>query len=71
MNREIKMYTQEELAEILKLPVSTLERWRSRPPEDNVLPFVYYGKHVRYNHRDVERWIERNTWDKSSDRNVG
>ena len=70
MSREIKLYTPEDVSRMTQIPLATLAFWRSRPPADPI-PFVRMGRFVRYKHSDIEHWLERNTWDKASDRFAG
>jgi hypothetical protein len=48
----------EDLAEMLDVPVRTLQTWRylGRGPA-----YVVVGKHVRYDPRDVATWQDENT----------
>ena len=46
----------EEVSRILKVPVTTLYRWR----HFGTGPAAYrIGRHLRYRRRDVQRWTER------------
>ena len=50
-----KLFTVEELAEELRVPVATLYRWRhfgEGPPAYRV------GRHLRYPEDGVDRWLE-------------
>jgi hypothetical protein len=59
-----KLLTPEELSELWKIPVETLNTMRSRPPEGKEpLPFVKIGRLVRYPVDKLEKWLERNTFD--------
>jgi excisionase family DNA binding protein len=50
-----RMMSPGEVARFLGLPLRTVYRWRSR----GTGPRGYrIGRHVRYRHADVERWLE-------------
>lgn len=53
-----KMYTTEELAEILKKTTKTLETWRSRGFGPR---FIKTGKNVFYAEEDVANWLASQT----------
>jgi len=46
--------TQDEVAEYLRVPVSTLEQWRWRKTGPK---WSKVGRHVRYAWSDVEEWF--------------
>lgn len=46
------------LAELLGLPVRTLEYWRARKPEPYGPRFWYAGKKVLYSPEDIKEWID-------------
>jgi excisionase family DNA binding protein len=46
--------TQDEVAEYLRVPVSTLEQWRWRKTGPK---WSKVGRHVRYASADVEEWF--------------
>jgi excisionase family DNA binding protein len=48
--------TEAEVAELLKVSVGTLRRWRR---EGTGPPSLRLGRGVRYRRRDVDRWAER------------
>lgn len=50
-----KLLTIEELSEYLKVPVSTLYRWRTQGygPVGRRM-----GRHLRYREDDVRRWVD-------------
>jgi excisionase family DNA binding protein len=50
-----KLWTTQELADYLNVPVQTIYRWRKHRygPSGRKM-----GKHVRYRPADVERWID-------------
>lgn len=48
------LYDAEELAERLKVPVSTVRYWRSRGEGP---PAVLVGKHLRWRPADVDAWL--------------
>lgn len=52
---EIRLLTQEELAEYLGLSKPTLQRWRR---EGYGPKYLRIGKHVYYKEVDVLAWIE-------------
>jgi predicted DNA-binding transcriptional regulator AlpA len=70
MAKEIRLLTETEVAEITKVPVRTLSTWRRKPPADPI-PFIKIGRYVRYKYSDIERWIERNTWDNNAAMRAG
>ena len=50
-----KLWSAQELAEFLGLPIQTIYQWRKRnygPPGRRM------GKHIRYRRSEVERWID-------------
>lgn len=50
-----RLWSVQDVAEFLGIPVQTLYRWRSQgygPPGSRM------GKHVRYVPDDVRRWVE-------------
>ena len=50
------LLTPEEIAELLKISVQLLYRWRY---ERKGPPSFRIGRYVRYRRVDVERWIDR------------
>lgn len=52
-----RLLTPAEAAEILVIPVSTLNAWRAQKIE---LPYVHIGRLVRYRPEDVADLIRRN-----------
>jgi excisionase family DNA binding protein len=53
--REQRLWSTQELADYLSLPIQTIYQWRKRgygPPGRRM------GKHVRYRPAEVERWID-------------
>lgn len=48
--------TPEEIAELLRVPVQLLYRWRY---ERKGPPSFRIGRYVRYRRVDVERWLDR------------
>ena len=52
------LLTPGQAAEQLKIPVSTLSRWRSERRE---LPYVTVGRLIRYRQIDIDRWVDDNT----------
>ena len=57
-NSRVELYTQEELAQYLKLHPATLARWRlaSRGPA-----WIEVGGQFRYRREDVESWLAEHT----------
>jgi len=50
-----KLWSTQELADFLGLPIQTIYQWRKRnygPPGRRM------GKHIRYRRAEVERWID-------------
>lgn len=50
-----KLWSTQELADFLGLPVQTIYQWRKRkygPPGRKM------GRHIRYRRSEVERWID-------------
>ena len=50
-----KLWSTQELADFLGLPIQTIYQWRKRnygPPGRRM------GKHIRYRRSEVERWID-------------
>ena len=53
---EEPLLTPDELAAFLRVPVATIQSWRTK----RTGPRGYrVGKHVRYRRADVEAWLER------------
>lgn len=52
------LLTPTEVHERTKIPLKTLERWRT---ERSHLDFMHLGRAVRYRERDVENWIRQST----------
>lgn len=50
-----KLLTTKDLAEILQVPVRTIEDWRTRQYGPKA---IHFGKRVRYRPSDVEAWLE-------------
>lgn len=50
----IDLLSTEELSDLLGVPKSTLENWRSAKKGPK---YVKYGRHVRYQRKAVERWL--------------
>jgi excisionase family DNA binding protein len=49
------LWTSEEVAEVLQMPVRTLERWRHVGSGPR---YIAMGRHIRYRWSDVEAWLE-------------
>jgi len=45
-------YTTKELCKILKVTRQTINEWRKLG-----MPFVKFGKLVRFNYEEVEKWL--------------
>jgi excisionase family DNA binding protein len=60
-----KLFTPQELAAYLDVPVSTLYdwRWRGEGPRG-----FRAGKHIRYLRSDVEQWIRQRLQESSASR---
>lgn len=54
--------TTEQVAEYLTVPVSTLYQWRHRGLGPRA---ARVGRHLRYRHSDVDRWVEQHMSDSS------
>ncbi len=54
------MYTPEQLAEILQIPVSRLYKWRGRNEGPK---FIKVGHSLRYKESDVQAWLDGETVD--------
>lgn len=52
----LKMLRTEEAAKVLGVTKSTLESWRCRGGVE--LPFVQYGRAIRYREEDLDQFIE-------------
>lgn len=50
-----KLLTRREVAEVLSVPVATLDNWATRGFGP---AYVIVGRHARYRPSDVERWLE-------------
>jgi excisionase family DNA binding protein len=49
------LLTRAEVAELMKVPTSTLHQWASQGKGPT---YLIVGRHSRYRLRDVERWLE-------------
>jgi excisionase family DNA binding protein len=49
------LLTTKQVADILQLGKTTIERWRRNKMEN--LPYVYVGKKIRYRLGDLRTWI--------------
>ena len=56
--------TPKELAEELRVPLSSVYRWNSN--ETGPTP-IKVGKHIRYRRTDVDAWLEANTGERTAD----
>lgn len=60
-----ELLTQREVAEMLKVAVRTLERWRQ---DGSGPPFVRVGpRAIRYRRTAVEQWLEANPETRGAD----
>lgn len=48
----------EEVAELLRVPVSTLRHWRTKGTGPKA---TRCGRHLRYSRRELDRWLESQT----------
>lgn len=53
-----KLYTEKEVAEMLRLSVYTVRDWRSRPGQV-MLKYIKVGRSVRYEEREILRYLEK------------
>lgn len=60
-----RFLTPKELADLVRVPVRTLESWRLRGGGP---PFARIGKHVVYDKVDVDLWINERTYQNSAHR---
>lgn len=56
MTNELQLLTPDQAAEMLGLKPQTLQNWRVTKAES--LPYLKYGRHVRYRLEDIQRWLE-------------
>lgn len=54
----MKLLTSAEVAAILRVPKATLDAWSYRGTGPR---FAKVGRHRRYDERDVEEWVQRQT----------
>lgn len=52
-----KLLTKRELAELLNISESTINRWM----KDGTLPYIKFPQAVRFRKKDVEKLIEKKT----------
>lgn len=57
MNKTIKILSAKEIAEFLKVPVSTVYAWTS----GNRIPYIKIGKHLRFNLEEVLDFFRERT----------
>jgi len=50
-----KLSTTKEVAEFFKVHPTTINRWRK---EENPVPFLQVGRHVRFEIEKVVKWLE-------------
>jgi excisionase family DNA binding protein len=55
-----ELLTEAELAQLLKVSVGTIRRWRA---EGTGPPALRLGRGVRYRRADVDAWLERQAED--------
>jgi excisionase family DNA binding protein len=53
-----KLYTEKEVAELLKISVHTVRDWRCRPGTAP-LKYVKIGRLVRYEERELMKYLEK------------
>lgn len=53
------LLTIEEVSEFLRIPVSSLYRWRSAGSD--APPAIRLGRHLRFRRSDIEAWLEGRT----------
>jgi len=64
-NRESKaLMTQREAAQYLGTSVGVLNVWRHLGKQK--IPFVRWGRHIRYRKSDLDAWIESNIENKGA-----
>ena len=51
-----KLLRQEEASELIRVPVRTLEGWRSHGLGP---PFIKFGRHIFYRESDLDAFLER------------
>jgi len=57
-SKAAQMWTTEDVANYLGVPIATLYSWRKRKQG----PKAYrIGKHLRFHSRDVNEWLEQQT----------
>jgi excisionase family DNA binding protein len=59
----MEFYNARELAAYLDVPLPTVRRWRVTGTGPRG---IRVGRHVRYRKAEVERWLERNTSERSN-----
>lgn len=60
--RDPKLYTQEELAEMLQVTVAAVRKWRQR----GQINFIKIGNVVRFEHSEVMAFLEAHRSPKSA-----
>ncbi|MCH7230016.1 helix-turn-helix domain-containing protein [Glycomyces sp. L485] len=58
------LWTIDQVAAYLKIPVHTLRTWRKRGTGPTA---ARIGKHLRYDPRQVRRWVEQRTAEAADD----
>lgn len=61
-----RLMTQSEAANYLNTSVGVLNTWRSIGKQK--LPFVHWGRSIRYKKEDLDTWIENQTENKPEDK---
>jgi predicted DNA-binding transcriptional regulator AlpA len=64
MSARIRLLTEQEVAEMLSLSVTTLRSMRSRnrlKEARDPIPFIKIGRIVRYNEDEILQYLDRNT----------
>ena len=66
-NYETKLMTQTEAAIYLGTTVGTLNTWRNHSKKDEnqkKIPYVKWGRCIRYRREDLDTWVESQTVNK-------
>lgn len=53
------LVTPEQASELLAIPASSLQKWRSTG--ENNIPYIKIGRGVRYRTADLKAYVERHT----------
>jgi hypothetical protein len=66
MTPKYRLFTEDEVSEWFGIAVATLRTMRARPGKDPI-PFTKVGGKVKYREDLLLKWLERNTFDDTSD----